>query len=118
MNIYEKIFKARKAFIGYLIAGHGGIYYTVNAAKSLVEAGVDILEIGVPFSDPIADGPAIQNAMNSALKRGINIQDVFQIISRIKKLYRFSMLIWGFRSLLMIYLKSYEISIQIQLRYL
>ncbi len=50
MNQFAKIFKQRKVFIAYLTAGHRGLGYTEQAAKALVAGGVDILEIGVPFS--------------------------------------------------------------------
>lgn len=70
-----------KAFIAYLTAQDGN---TVQYAKALIEGGVDILEIGVPFSDPIADGPVIQQAMQRALKNGANWQSIFSCIEKIK----------------------------------
>ena len=84
MKNFEMIFKSRKAFIGYITAGQGGLDYTEQAAIALVDGGVDILEIGVPFSDPTADGPVIQQAMSDALQIGLNLQDIFKIISTIK----------------------------------
>lgn len=85
MKNFETIFKSKKAFVGYITAGQRGLDYTEQAAIALVEGGVDILEIGVPFSDPIADGPVIQQAMSDALRMGLTLEDIFKTISRIKQ---------------------------------
>lgn len=84
MNIFQKIFKQKKAFVAYITAGHGGEHYTQQAALALIDGGVDILEIGVPFSDPIADGPTIQHAMNQALDTGITLNSIFKTVTHIK----------------------------------
>ena len=67
MQRIEKTFLQGQAFVGYLTAGDGGLARTLSAMHALVEGGVDILEVGVPFSDPIADGPIIQQAAERAL---------------------------------------------------
>ncbi len=72
----------RKAKIAYLTAGDGP---SVDYFLALVRAGANILEIGIPFSDPIADGPVIQRAMERALKNGTNIDRVFQIVQEIRR---------------------------------
>lgn len=72
-------------FIAYLTAGQKGLDFSIQAALALVKGGVDILEIGVPFSDPIADGPVIQNAANESLKLGTTIFDVLELIKKIRK---------------------------------
>lgn len=84
MNIFTKIFNQRKPFVAYITAGHGGLDYSLSAACALVAGGVDILEIGVPFSDPIADGPVIQHAMNLALQDAVTLSSVFKLIADIK----------------------------------
>lgn len=84
-NKFQQIFNDRKAFIAYITAGHRGLDYTEQAAKALVKGGVDILEIGIPFSDPVADGPAIQAAMTDALTKPINLTEVFTRIRHIKQ---------------------------------
>ena len=76
MNRFNQVFKKGKVFVAYITAGQRGLEYTEEAAQALIEGGVDILEIGVPFSDPIADGPTIQNAMSDALNRSVNIHSV------------------------------------------
>ncbi|MCP3679635.1 MAG: tryptophan synthase subunit alpha [Gammaproteobacteria bacterium] len=85
MNSIQKIFQQRQAFIGYLTAGHRGAQMTQEAALALIEGGVDILEIGVPFSDPIADGPVIQQAMSAALATHSDFTAALEIISNIKR---------------------------------
>lgn len=71
---------AVKAKIAYLTAGDGPIEYFL----ALVRAGANILEIGVPFSDPVADGLSIQLAMDRSLKNGININKVLDIVREIR----------------------------------
>jgi tryptophan synthase alpha chain len=85
MNCFQSLFAAKKTFVGYLTAGHRGLDYTVEAACALVEGGVDILEIGLPFSDPVADGPTIQAAMTDALTHDCELSAVFDAIKSIKK---------------------------------
>ncbi len=84
MSRIDSAFVGRKPFIGYLTAGDGGIDFTVEACLALVEGGVDLLEIGVPFSDPVADGPAIQRAVVRALERGTTPLDVLTVGERIR----------------------------------
>jgi tryptophan synthase alpha chain len=85
MNLFKPAFSDRKAFIAYITAGQRSIEYTELAACALVDGGVDILEIGMPFSDPIADGPIIQHAMNEALEASVTINSVLNAIRNIKK---------------------------------
>ncbi|MFY9549910.1 MAG: tryptophan synthase subunit alpha, partial [Thermoanaerobaculia bacterium] len=66
----------RAAFVAYLTAGDPNPEATVGLARSLAEAGTDILELGVPFSDPIADGPVIQRAGAWALAAGTTLETV------------------------------------------
>lgn len=75
----------KKAFIAYLTAGDGGIAYTKSCAMALIAGGVDILEIGIPFSDPIADGPVIQAAMVRSLAQRTSFIDVLGLIQEIKQ---------------------------------
>jgi tryptophan synthase alpha chain len=69
--------RQRKAFIPFLTAGDPDLPATPALAKVLVEGGADLLEIGFPYSDPIADGPVIQASYTRALARGIHLDDVF-----------------------------------------
>jgi tryptophan synthase alpha chain len=83
---FEKLKAAgRKALIPYITAGDPLPSSTVPLLHGLVEAGSDILEIGVPFSDPMADGPAIQRASERALKHGVGLADVLGYVSAFRK---------------------------------
>ncbi|SFC44801.1 tryptophan synthase, alpha chain [Marinospirillum celere] len=75
----------RKALIPYITAGDPAPEYTVELMHALVEAGADILELGVPFSDPMADGPVIQKACERALKHGTSTLDVFKLVTEFRK---------------------------------
>ncbi|MBS0336509.1 MAG: tryptophan synthase subunit alpha [Proteobacteria bacterium] len=70
----------KKALIPYVTAGFPAPASTVPMLHALVEAGCDVLEIGVPFSDPMADGPAIQRSSEAALKHGVGLVDVIGMV--------------------------------------
>ncbi len=71
----------RKALIPYITAGDPHPSLTVPLMRGLVEAGSDILELGVPFSDPMADGPVIQRSGERALKHGVGLGDVLKLVA-------------------------------------
>ncbi|MDP2924229.1 MAG: tryptophan synthase subunit alpha [Candidatus Omnitrophota bacterium] len=77
--------EGRKAFIAYVPFGFPSIKRTKDILLTLQEAGVDIIELGIPFSDPIADGPIIQEATTIALNKGANIQNLFVTLKELKK---------------------------------
>src|SRR5438105_13090866 len=85
MSRIERLFANDKAFIAYITAGDGGIQRTLDAAIALIEGGVNMLEIGMPFSDPIADGPIIQRAATRSLATGTTLQDVVWLTKEIHK---------------------------------
>ena len=70
----------RKALIPYITAGDPGPSHTVPLMRALVEGGADIIELGVPFSDPMADGPVIQRSGERALKHGVGLADVLRMV--------------------------------------
>ncbi len=74
----------RKALIPYITAGDPDPSLTVPLMRALVEAGADIIELGVPFSDPMADGPVIQRASERALKHGVGLGDVLALVARFR----------------------------------
>jgi tryptophan synthase alpha chain len=83
---FEALAKAkRKALIPYITAGDPHPSLTVPLMRGLVEAGADILELGVPFSDPMADGPVIQRAGERALKHGVGLSDVLKLVTEFRK---------------------------------
>lgn len=65
-----------KAFVAYIMAGDGGLDKLSEQVKYLQDAGVTAIEIGIPFSDPVADGPTIEAAGNRALKEGVSLEKV------------------------------------------
>jgi len=75
----------RKALIPYITAGDPHPSLTVPLMVALVEAGADIIELGVPFSDPMADGPVIQRAGERALKHGVGLKDVLQLVGKFRE---------------------------------
>ncbi len=75
----------RKALIPFITAGDPAPGVTVPLLHSLVEAGADVLELGVPFSDPMAEGPAIQHACERALAHHITTHNVFEMVSEFRK---------------------------------
>lgn len=72
-------------FVGYLTLGDGGLDYSLEAALALIEGGVNLLEIGIPFSDPIADGPVIAQAMQRSLKAGTTTCDLIPFIKKLRE---------------------------------
>ena len=76
--------KKEKAFITYLTAGLPNMEATAAIVKAQEEAGTDIIEIGVPFSDPIADGPVIQQASFEAIQAGANLKKSFELIAGLR----------------------------------
>ena len=84
MDKMNRVFASKKPFIGFLVGGDGGLEYSVNCALALIEGGVDILEIGFPFSDPVADGPVIQRAAQRALSARTDKHTMLEIGRRLR----------------------------------
>ncbi len=89
MSRIEKTFKKlkkenKKAFIPYIMAGDPSLEKTIENVMLLEECGADIIELGVPFSDPLADGPTIQRAAERALAAGITLVKVTHLVSQIR----------------------------------
>lgn len=86
MSRIEALF-ARKnpVFIGFTVAGDPGIAASFGVATTMIDAGVDLLEIAVPYSDPVADGPVIERAHVRALRAGTTADDVFALVRRIRE---------------------------------
>jgi tryptophan synthase alpha chain len=90
VNRIDKTFKVlrskgRKAFIAYITAGDPDIKSTADIVVALEKSGVDIIELGIPFSDPIADGPTIQAASFRALQKGSSLAKVFAMVAKLRK---------------------------------
>lgn len=72
-----------KKLVGYITSSYPNNNFTVDLALSMKEAGVDTLELGVPFSDPVADGPVIERANQLALEKKFSLNDLFEVSSKI-----------------------------------
>ncbi|GAB3981949.1 tryptophan synthase subunit alpha [Actinoallomurus acanthiterrae] len=75
--------EGRAALVGYLPAGFPSYEGAVAAATAMVEAGCDVIEIGLPYTDPLMDGPTIQDAVHQALTGGIRVADVFRTVEAV-----------------------------------
>jgi tryptophan synthase alpha chain len=72
-----------KKLVAYITTGYPSLEFTIDMALALSEAGVDTLELGIPFSDPVADGPIIEKANLNALENGFKLKDLFDISKEI-----------------------------------
>ncbi|MEM2141396.1 tryptophan synthase subunit alpha [Nitrososphaera sp.] len=77
--------KGERALVCYVVAGYPDLAATEKAVDSLVAGGADIIELGIPFSDPIADGPTIQQASHSALESGVTPDKALAVAKSIRK---------------------------------
>ena len=77
--------KNQKALIAYIMVGFPNEKATISTVRGLVKGGVDIIELGFPFSDPLADGPVIQNASTISLEKGTKISSFFKTVKKIRK---------------------------------
>ena len=77
--------RGRKALIPFVTAGDPAPAMTVPLMHALVESGVDVIELGVPFSDPMADGPVIQRSSERALKFGVGLNDVLAYVREFRQ---------------------------------
>ncbi len=83
---FEKLkAEGRTALIPYITAGDPEPWVTVSLLHALVESGADIIELGVPFSDPMSDGPVIQKACERALKNDVTLQNVLDMVSSFRE---------------------------------
>ncbi len=77
--------KKEKALITYIMIGYPSQKVTLTALRALIKGGADIIELGFPFSDPLADGPVIQNASTTSLDKGTKLDQFFEIVRKIRK---------------------------------
>jgi len=84
-NRLKTVFAKRKAFIPFITAGDPSLAFTKELVLKMAEAGADLIELGVPFSDPIAEGPVIQGADNRALAGGTTTDKIFDLVKDIRQ---------------------------------
>jgi tryptophan synthase alpha chain len=75
--------EGRAALVGYLPAGFPTVEGSIDAMRVMVDAGCDVIEVGLPYSDPVMDGPTIQAAAQQALEQGIRTSDVLRVVSAV-----------------------------------
>ena len=88
--------EGRKAFIVYVPFGFPEVEITKDIILTLQEAGVDIIELGIPFSDPLADGPIIQKATSQALEKGANINNLIQELAQLQNLLKIPLVVMSY----------------------
>ena len=98
MNRINKLFQEKKNNILsiYFTAGYPSLNDTVEIIKTLDESNVDLIEIGMPFSDPIADGPIIQYSSNVAIDNGMNLHVLFKQLANIRKITNIPIILMGY----------------------
>ena len=84
MDRIARAFASGKAFMPFIAAGDPDLETTEKLLYALHEAGADIIEIGIPFSDPVAEGPVIEAAHARALKNGCTVEDLFDLVARVR----------------------------------
>jgi tryptophan synthase alpha chain len=108
MNPVDALFarlraEGRKAFLPFIAAGDPDIATTAELLPQIAAAGADLIEVGFPFSDPIADGPVIQTSYTRALNKGIKIDEVFDMIRKVTSSPGFNVPIVGMVSYSLIF---------------
>jgi len=78
-------FRKRPALVAYLTCGDPDLQTTREVALAAISAGAEVIELGVPFSDPVADGPVIQRASERALHKGVSLKDVMKLAKEIRR---------------------------------
>ncbi len=101
MNRISRTFESlaaanRKALVGYLTAGDPNPETSFQILRKACDAGIDILELGVPFSDPTADGPAIQKASQRALASGMSLSKTLELAARLRKEVDTPIMLFGY----------------------
>lgn len=85
MSNIKVAFKNGKAFIPFITCGDPNIETTVKIIKAMEQSGADLIELGIPFSDPTAEGPVIQNANIRALNGGVTTDKIFEMVAQVGK---------------------------------
>ena len=106
MNKINKLFsevKDRKLLSLYFCAGYPTLEGTADVIMTLQKRGIDMIEVGIPFSDPLADGPVIQSAATKALKHGMTLSKLFAQLAEIKNQVNIPLVMMGYLNVIMYY---------------
>jgi len=98
--------KKEKALIAYIMVGYPNEAATMASVRGLIQGGADIIELGFPFSDPLADGPVIQNASTVSLRNGTKVNRFFDIVKKIRKETDIPLILMTYTNIL--YHKGYQ----------
>ena len=82
-TLYQNLEKMLKKLVAYITTGYPDLNFTEDVILSLKEAGADMIELGMPFSDPVADGPVIEEANLKSLQNGFKIDDIFEVSKKV-----------------------------------
>lgn len=98
MNRINKLFSEKKANILslYFCAGHPSLNSVSDIIRTLARRGIDLIEVGIPFSDPMADGPVIQDAATKALRNGMSVSCLFEQLKDIRKNVQIPLIFMGY----------------------
>ncbi|GAA4271059.1 tryptophan synthase subunit alpha [Aquimarina gracilis] len=102
-RINQKLAEDKKLLSIYFTAGYPSLHDTVKVIQDLEKSGVDMIEIGLPFSDPLADGPTIQESSTAALKNGITTKLLFEQLKDIRQSVEIPLIIMGYFNPMMQY---------------
>ncbi|MGL5788967.1 MAG: tryptophan synthase subunit alpha, partial [Bacteroidales bacterium] len=105
MNRIKQLFQIKKSDVlsVYITAGYPSLDSTVDLIKKLEKEGVDMIEIGVPYSDPLADGPVIQRSSHIALENGMSIPLLFEQLAGIRESVKIPLLIMSYFNPILVY---------------
>src|SRR5437868_6277830 len=97
MSRIKELFQNKKNILSiYYTAGYPGLNDTINIAEALEQAGADLLEIGFPYSDPVADGPTIQASSKQSLDQGMTLKLLFDQLKELRKRVNIPVLLMGY----------------------
>ena len=96
-NTFEQVKKkGERALIGFVTAGDPNFDISLEVIKKMCSSGLDILELGIPFSDPTADGPVIQRSSARALENGVTVSTVFEMATEIRKTIEIPIILFSY----------------------
>jgi len=103
MNRIEKAFENKKAFIAFITGGDPNIQTTEKLILAMARSGVDIIEIGIPFSDPVAEGVVIQEADKRSLENGCTVDKLFEMVKRVREKVQIPLLFMSYINPIFVY---------------
>lgn len=106
MTKVQEAFKNKKAFIPFITAGDPDLETTGKIITAMAENGADLVEIGIPFSDPVAEGPVIQAASKRALDNGTTTDNIFEMVRKVRRTVHIPMAFMTYVNLLFVYGKQ------------